>query len=66
MNLKRLKETPKLPEALNIALQSAHDSNGLMRVSAARTLRYFGGSEAQAALAELQQDSEIIELFGLC
>lgn len=58
VNLRRLKETSKLSEALDIALQAAQDSNGLIRASAARTLRHFGGSEAQAALAELRQDSD--------
>ena len=58
VNLRRLKETAKLSEALDIALQAAQHSNGLIRASAARTLRHFGGPEAQTALAELQQDSD--------
>ncbi|MEM9903976.1 MAG: HEAT repeat domain-containing protein [Cyanobacteria bacterium P01_D01_bin.44] len=57
-NLIRLKETPKAPEALTIALQAAADSNGPVRARAARTLRYFGGPEAQAVLVELQQDTD--------
>ena len=57
-NLRRLKDTPKLPEALDIALKAAKDNNGLIRASAARTLRYFGSPEAKAALTELQQDSD--------
>ncbi|NEQ54603.1 MAG: HEAT repeat domain-containing protein [Leptolyngbya sp. SIO3F4] len=58
VNLRRLKETPRLPEALDIALQAAADSHGLVRASAARTLRHFGGSKAQDILAKLQQDSD--------
>ncbi len=58
VNLRRLKGTSKFPEALVIALQAAQDNHGLVRASTARTLRHFGGPEAQAALAELQQDSD--------
>ncbi|MEO1401755.1 MAG: HEAT repeat domain-containing protein [Cyanobacteria bacterium J06635_1] len=57
-NLIRLKQTPKSPEALEIALQAAADNNGLVRARAARTLRYLGGPEAQALLVKLQQDSD--------
>ncbi|NEZ63128.1 HEAT repeat domain-containing protein [Leptolyngbyaceae cyanobacterium CCMR0082] len=56
--LRRLKETHKLSEALNLALASATDDNGLVRTSAARTLRHLGGPEAQAMLDKLQQDSD--------
>ncbi len=58
VNLRRLKETANSAEALDIALQAAQDSNGLVRASAARTLRHLGGPKAQAALAELQQDAD--------
>lgn len=58
VNLRRLKETSKSLEALNIALQAATDSNGLIRSSAARTLRHLGGEKAQAALSKLQQDPD--------
>ncbi len=58
VNLRRLKETAKSSEALDMALQAAKDSNGLIRASAARTLRHFGGPEAQTALTKLQQDSD--------
>ncbi len=58
VNLRRLKETANSAEALDIALQAAQDSNGLVRASAARTLRHLGGPQAQEALAELQQDAD--------
>ncbi|MEM8809565.1 MAG: HEAT repeat domain-containing protein [Cyanobacteria bacterium P01_G01_bin.38] len=57
-NLGRLKETSYSSEALNITLETAADNNGLVRARAARTLRYFGGQAAQAALVKLQQDSD--------
>lgn len=58
VNLRRLKETTQSEAALDIALQAANHENGLIRASAARTLRHFGGSEAQATLSRLQQDSD--------
>ncbi|MEM6251617.1 MAG: HEAT repeat domain-containing protein [Cyanobacteria bacterium P01_D01_bin.156] len=58
VNLRRLKETAKFTDALDIALQAAQDSNGLIRASAARTLRYLGGPEAQEMLVKLRQDSD--------
>lgn len=58
VNVRRLKDTAKLPEALALALDAANNSDGLVRASAARTLSYLGGPEAQAARARLQQDDD--------
>ena len=58
VNLRRLEATDQSEAALEIALQAAKDDNGLIRASAARTLRQLGGPAAQATLSKLQQDAD--------
>ena len=57
VNLGRLKETPQASEALDILLEATEHDAAFIRASAARILECFGGQQAQAALAKLQQDS---------
>ncbi len=57
-NLGRLRDTPQAPEALAILLQTVKSEYGFIRSMTARQLRYFGGAEAEAALASLSQDGD--------
>ncbi|MGB7417011.1 MAG: HEAT repeat domain-containing protein [Thermosynechococcaceae cyanobacterium] len=57
-NLARLKETPQMAEAVELACQLAKDSNASMRAQAARLLRYMGGPQAETALDQLRQDQD--------
>ncbi|ESA37766.1 pbs lyase heat domain protein repeat-containing protein [Leptolyngbya sp. Heron Island J] len=64
-NLERLKDTAQAPEALDILLQAATDSDAFIRAKVARLLMYFDAPQAQAALAELRQDSDyrVVKVF---
>ncbi|MEM6254467.1 MAG: HEAT repeat domain-containing protein [Cyanobacteria bacterium P01_D01_bin.156] len=64
-NLERLRGTAQAPEALNILLQAATDSNALIRAKVAQLLIHFDVPEAQTALEELKQDSDyrVIKVF---
>ncbi|MEO0456568.1 MAG: HEAT repeat domain-containing protein [Cyanobacteria bacterium P01_A01_bin.114] len=57
-NLGRLKQTAQSSAALEILIDTAADSDGLVRARTARTLQHFGGQKAQAVLAKLQQDPD--------
>ncbi len=57
-NLKRLKGTPKMSEALEIALQYASHQNAFLRAQVTGLLRHLGGSQAEAALGRLSQDPD--------
>ncbi|PZD75262.1 hypothetical protein C1752_00036 [Acaryochloris thomasi RCC1774] len=57
-NLGRLKETPQMAEALDLACQLAQDTDASIRAQAARLLRHLGGPRAEKALGELRQDPD--------
>ena len=64
-NLERLKDTAQAPEALDILLQAATDSDAFIRAKVAQLLMYFDAPQTQAALAELRQDSDyrVVKVF---
>ncbi len=64
-NLDRLKGTAQASEALAILLQAATDGNAFIRAKVARLLMHFDTPQAQAALAELRQDSDyrVVKVF---
>ncbi|MEO1590349.1 MAG: HEAT repeat domain-containing protein [Cyanobacteria bacterium J06632_22] len=57
-NLRRLYETDKSNEALDLLIECTTDSNGLIRARAARVLKFLDVPRAQPALDELRQDSD--------